>query len=86
MPGVVIGDGAVIGAHSVVAKSVAPYAVVVGNPAREIRTRFEPADVERLLTARWWDWPIELITESAATIMGGTPAQLAAIQGKAVEA
>lgn len=76
MPGVTIGDGAVIGAHSVVTKDVAPYEIVAGNPARVIRTRFEPDDVARLLQIRWWDWPVERITEHVTTIMAGTPQQL----------
>ncbi|MGK9221787.1 CatB-related O-acetyltransferase [Microbacterium barkeri] len=76
LPGVTIGDGAVIGAHSVVTKDVAPYEVVGGNPARRIRMRFDEEDVRRLLAVRWWDWPIERITEHAAVIMTGTPAEL----------
>lgn len=79
MPGISIGDGAIIGAHSVVTRNVEPYAVVAGNPARRIRVRFAPEDVQRLMSSRWWDWPIELITEHAATIMAGTPAELTAI-------
>ncbi|MEL7977330.1 CatB-related O-acetyltransferase [Isoptericola sp. F-RaC21] len=79
MPGVTIGDGAVVGAHSVVTKDVEPYAVVAGNPARHVRTRFEPADVQRLLAVRWWDWPVATITQHAATIMAGTPEELAAV-------
>lgn len=73
MPGVRIGDGAVVGACSVVTKDVAAYDVVAGNPARVRRSRFDRDDIERLLAARWWDWPIEMITEHAATIMSGTP-------------
>lgn len=73
MPGVTIGDGAVIGACSVVTKNVAPYEIVAGNPASVRRTRFTPDDIERLLRARWWDWPIEKITEQADMIMSGTP-------------
>lgn len=72
MPGVTIGDGAVIGAHSVVTKDVDPYAIVAGNPARIIRRRFNDADIARLLAAKWWDWPIEKITQHAATLMSGT--------------
>jgi len=79
MPGVSIGDGAIVAAHAVVTKDVAPYAIVAGNPARHIRTRFADEDVALLLAARWWDWPIDLITEHAATIMGGTPADIASI-------
>jgi virginiamycin A acetyltransferase len=60
----------------VVSRDVAPYAVVAGNPARVVRMRFGDDDVARLLRAAWWDWPIELVTEHARTIMAGTPAQL----------
>jgi virginiamycin A acetyltransferase len=41
-----------------------------------IRRRYEDEDVERLLRAAWWDWPVELVTEHARTIMAGTPAEL----------
>jgi virginiamycin A acetyltransferase len=50
--------------------------VVAGNPARVLRSRFSEEDVERLLRAAWWDWPIERVTAHARTIMAGTPAQL----------
>lgn len=76
LPGVTIGDGAVIGAHSVVTKDVAPYEIVAGNPARPIRMRFPDADIQRLLAIRWWDWPVEKITEHAAVLMGGTVEEL----------
>ena len=65
MPGVRIGDGAIVAAGAVVSKDVPPYGVVAGNPARLVRTRFDEADVERLLRAAWWDWPVELVTEHA---------------------
>lgn len=61
LPGVVIGDGAVVGARAVVARTVRPYAIVVGNPAREIRRRFTDDVFERLLDLRWWDWPEEKV-------------------------
>jgi virginiamycin A acetyltransferase len=76
LPGVTIGHGAVVAAASVVASDVPPYAIVGGNPARVIRRRYEDEDVERLLRAAWWDWPVELVTEHARTIMSGTPAEL----------
>ena len=76
LPGVTIGHGAVVAAASVVASDVPPYAIVGGNPARVIRSRYEEEDVERLLRAAWWDWPVELVTEHARTIMSGTPAEL----------
>jgi virginiamycin A acetyltransferase len=79
MPGVSIGPGAVIAAASVVARDIPAYAIVAGNPARVVRTRFDEPDVERLLRAAWWDWPSELITEHARTIMAGTPTELESI-------
>jgi len=79
LPGVTIGHGAVVAAASVVAADVPPYAIVAGNPARVVRRRFDDSDVDRLLRAAWWHWPIELVTEHARTIMSGTPAELEAI-------
>jgi virginiamycin A acetyltransferase len=76
LPGVTIGHGAVVAAASVVASDVPPYAVVGGNPARVIRSRFSEEDVEHLLRAAWWNWPIELVTQNARAIMSGTAAEL----------
>jgi chloramphenicol O-acetyltransferase type B len=61
LSGVTIGDGAVIAAASVVTKSVPPFAIVGGVPARIIRYRFAPETIERLLRVRWWDWSPEKI-------------------------
>jgi virginiamycin A acetyltransferase len=63
MPGITIGDGAIIAAKSVVTKNVAPYSIVGGNPAREIRKRFSAEQIEQLLALQWWNWPIEKITQ-----------------------
>jgi acetyltransferase-like isoleucine patch superfamily enzyme len=63
MSGVTIGDGAVVGTKAVVAKDVRPYAIVVGNPAREIRRRFPDEQVEALLRIKWWNWPTEKVKE-----------------------
>lgn len=56
MGGVTIGDGAVIGARSLVTKDIPPYAIAVGMPARVIKYRFEPEVVERLLEIQWWNF------------------------------
>jgi acetyltransferase-like isoleucine patch superfamily enzyme len=50
-----IGDGAVIGAGSVVTRDVEEYSIVAGNPAKEIRKRFSKTIVEQIKTTRWWD-------------------------------
>lgn len=76
MPGVRIGDGAIIATGSVVTADVPPYTVVGGNPAKPIKQRYSDGDVELLLRAAWWDWPTELVTEHARTIMSGTPADI----------
>jgi virginiamycin A acetyltransferase len=76
MPGVTIGDGAIIASGAVVVDDVPPYGIVGGNPAKLIRRRFSDADVDRLLRIAWWNWPIEMITEHVRTIWAGTPAEL----------
>lgn len=54
--GLRIGDGAVIGAGSVVTKDVEPYTIVVGSPARPIRKRFDEKTINVLLKVEWWNW------------------------------
>ena len=61
LPGVQIGDGAIIGANSVVGSDVAPYTIVAGNPARMLRKRFDDEMVALLLAFKWWEKPIEEI-------------------------
>ena len=76
MPGVTIGDGAIIAAKAVVSADVRPYAVVAGNPAREIRRRFDDEAVAELLRLRWWDWPVEHLTRHLEAISGADLATL----------
>ncbi len=64
MPGVKIGDGAVLAAGAIVTKDVEPYAIVGGVPAKLIRYRFDKEIVEAFLRIKWWDWPIEKIEEN----------------------
>jgi acetyltransferase-like isoleucine patch superfamily enzyme len=61
LSGAKIGDGAVIGAFSVVAGKIDPYTVVVGNPAKTIKKRFSDECIQMLLDIRWWDWPREKV-------------------------
>lgn len=70
MPGVKIGDGAVIGAHAVVARDVPPYAVATGNPAKVVKYRFDDQVISKLLTIRWWDWDEGKIKREAEALTG----------------
>ncbi len=69
MPGVKIGDGAIIAAKSVVVKDVAPYTVVGGNPATLLRQRFPTETINLLLEIAWWNWDIEKITRNLEKIV-----------------
>ncbi|MBN2478835.1 MAG: CatB-related O-acetyltransferase [Parachlamydiales bacterium] len=70
MPGVTIGQGAIIASKAVVTKDVDPYTIVGGNPAKLIRKRFDDKTIEDLLKIRWWDWPIDKITKNIKNIIG----------------
>lgn len=61
LPGVHIGDGAIIGANAVVGCDVEPYTIVVGNPAKVLRKRFDDELIELMLNFKWWDKSIEEI-------------------------
>jgi len=68
LSGVTIGNGAVVGAGSVVTRDIPPYAIAVGNPARVIRYRFSPEVIERLQSSQWWNWSDDLIRERVALL------------------
>ncbi|MFF9208912.1 MULTISPECIES: CatB-related O-acetyltransferase [unclassified Streptomyces] len=78
LPGVRIGNGAIVGAGSVVTGDAPDYGIVGGNPARLLRTRCDARDVARLLDVAWWDWPLEHITAHVRTIMSGSVDDLVA--------
>ncbi len=71
LPGVKVGDGAIIGANSVVTKDVEPYTIIAGNPAKIIRKRFDDQAIEFLSALCWWDWDIEKITNHINLISSG---------------
>ena len=64
--GVTVGDGAVVGARSLVSSDVEPYAIYAGTPAKKIGMRFDEETVKKLLELRWWDKGEEWIKEHAA--------------------
>lgn len=64
-----IGDGAIIGAGAVVLQDVPPYAVVVGVPAKVIRYRFSPDQIETLLNVKWWNWDEKTIQKNADALI-----------------
>jgi virginiamycin A acetyltransferase len=70
MPGINIGDGAIIAAKSVVTSNVLPYTIVGGNPAKLIRQRFEDSIIQALLEIAWWNWDIAKITRNLEKIVG----------------
>ena len=80
MPGVRIGNGAIVAARAVVVKDVPAYAVVGGNPAKVLKSRFPPETVAALERIAWWNWPVEKVTRHLKAIVS---ADLAALQAAA---
>ncbi|WP_128153307.1 CatB-related O-acetyltransferase [Apibacter raozihei] len=73
MPGITIGDGAIIAAYAVVTKNVPPYSIVGGNPATMIKKRFTENQINHLLEIEWWNWDIEKITKHISVLTSNEP-------------
>lgn len=69
LAGVIIHNGAVVAADAVVSKSVPPYAIVAGNPAKVIGYRFEPEQIDSLLKIAWWEWEAEKVVKAAPLLI-----------------
>ena len=79
MPGINVGDGAIIAAKSVVTKDVPPYTIIGGNPAVEIRQRFDQNVVNLFQKLQWWNWDIEKITANIPVLCSNDVDQLEAV-------
>lgn len=82
LPGARLGSGTIVGAGAVVGGQIPDYAVVVGNPGRIVRMRFNEATIARLLAIAWWHWPISQILDHEAEICG---ADLSALDAAALQ-
>lgn len=76
LSGIKIGDGAVIGACSVVSKDIPPYAVAVGNPIKIIKYRFDPVTIEKLLKIAWWDRGEAFVLQNTDLLLDENKVQL----------
>lgn len=76
MSGITIGDGAVIGARTLVSKNVPAYAIFAGNPGKVVRYRFDKHTIEKLLLIKWWNWPIEKIKANVHVLCSSNLIQL----------
>lgn len=79
LPGVTVGDGAIIASKAVVASDVPPYAIVAGNPAKIVKYRLPEDSIVRMLDLSWWDWPVEQIAEASHALMQQDVAALEAL-------
>ncbi len=80
LPGVRIGDGAIIAANATVTKDVPPYHIAGGNPAKLIRKRFDDELISYLLEIKWWDWPAEKIFANLELLCGADLSKIKAIR------
>lgn len=80
LPGAQIGSGVIIGTGAVVGGKVPDYSVVMGNPGRVSRRRFDEVTIDRLMALAWWDWPIEKIMTHETLIVGADIDALEAVR------
>ncbi|MEV6411859.1 hypothetical protein [Kribbella sp. NPDC051718] len=80
MPGVRIGDGALVAAEAVVVEDVPAYGIVGGNPSKLIRKRFAEDEIARLLGVAWWDWAPEKVGRHIPAIMARSVGELEAAE------
>lgn len=71
LSGVRIGDGAIVGARSVVTKDIPPYTIVGGVPAKTIKKRFDDDVITKLRQLQWWDWPFDKVQQHLQLITNG---------------
>ena len=76
LPGVHIGDGAIIGLGSIVGHDVEPYTIVAGNPARVIRKRFDDELIGLLQRLQWWNKSIDEIRQLIPLLTDGNLTQV----------
>lgn len=69
MSGVAIGDGAVLGARTVVTRDIPPYVIATGNPVRVVKKRFDDLTIDRLLDLKWWEWEDERIEKALPLLL-----------------
>ncbi len=68
LSGVTIGDGAIIGANSVVTKDIPPYAIAAGNPVKIYKKRFSEEIIKKMLEIAWWNWDMDKILKNASLL------------------